>query len=182
MLRRKKPRAESEEINAGSMADIAFLLLIFFLVATTLESDKGLMMKLPPEVRDQTPLNERNVFNIKINAVNALMIEGEIRPDLMGLEDELKTFILNNDKDPTSSESPEKAIVSVKTSRGTDYENFIAVLDVIKGAYYQIYGARVGLSSQEYRSLKLDIPDQKAIYDQGKEGIPMNISIAEPDS
>ena len=181
MLKRKKPRAESEEINAGSMADIAFLLLIFFLVATTLETDKGLSMKLPPEQQDQAPLNERNVFNIKLNSLNALMIEGEIRSDLLGLEEELRTFILNNGMDPGSSESPEKAIISVKTNRGTDYENFIAVLDVVKGAYYHIYGARVGLTSQEYRSLKLDKPAQKALYDKGKEGIPMNISIAEPD-
>ncbi|MEL7148015.1 MAG: biopolymer transporter ExbD, partial [Bacteroidota bacterium] len=89
--------------------------------------------------------------------------------------------ILNNDKDPSSSESPEKAIISLKANRGTDYESFIAVLDEVKGAYYEIYGARVGLTSQEYRRLKLDEPAQKALYDRGKEGIPMNISIAEPD-
>lgn len=181
MLKRKKPRAESEEVNAGSMADIAFLLLIFFLVATTLTTDKGLMLKLPPEDRPQTELNERNVFNIKLNSSNALMVEGEVRDDLRGLDGELEEFIMNNGTDPLSSESPAKAIISLKTNRGTDYEKFIEVLDEVKGVYYNIYASRVGLTSQQYRSLKLDKPAHKALYDQGKAGIPMNISIAEPD-
>jgi len=181
MFKKRKPRAESEEVNAGSMADIAFLLLIFFLVATTISTDKGLMMKLPPDEQTEAPLNERNVFNIKVNSLNALLIEGETRENLTGLKGELEKFILNNDRDPQSSESPIKAIVSVKTNRGTDYSKFIEVLDEIKGAYYDIYGSRVGLTSQEYRALKLDKPAQKALYDKGKLGIPMNISIADPD-
>ncbi|MEL6559795.1 MAG: biopolymer transporter ExbD [Bacteroidota bacterium] len=181
MFKRKKPRAESEEVNAGSMADIAFLLLIFFLVATTIGADKGLMMKLPPDEQTEAPLNERNVFNIKLNSANGILIEGDVRENMNGLKNELKDFILNKGKNPQSSESPEKAIISLKTNRGTDYRRFIEVLDEIKGAYYQIYGNRVGLTSLEYRSLKLDDPTQKAIYDRGKKGIPMNISIAEPD-
>lgn len=181
MFKRKKTRAESEEVNAGSMADIAFLLLIFFLVATTIGTDKGLMMKLPPDEQAEAPLNKRNVFNIKLNSANGILIEGDVRESMDGLRNELRDFILNKGRNPQSSESPEKAIISLKTNRGTDYKRFIEVLDEIKGAYYQIYGDRVGLTSQEYRSLKLDNPTQKAIYDRGKEGIPMNISIAEPD-
>ena len=181
MFKRKKPRAESEEVNAGSMADIAFLLLIFFLVATTIGADKGLMMKLPPDDQTKAPLNERNIFNIKLNSANGLLVEGDVRDNMVGLKSELEEFILNKGRDPQSSESPEKAIISLKTNRGTDYKRFIEVLDEIKGTYYKIYGSRVGLTSQEYRSLKLNRPDQKAIYDRGKKGIPMNISIAEPD-
>lgn len=181
MFKRRKPRAESEEVNAGSMADIAFLLLIFFLVATTIGADKGLMMKLPPDEQTKAPLNERNVFNIKLNSANGILIEGDVRNSIDGLKSELETFILNKGKNPELSESPEKAIISLKTNRGTDYKRFIEVLDEIKGAYYNIYGNRVGLTSQEYRSLKLGNPNQKALYDKGKMGIPMNISIAEPD-
>ncbi|MGB3467376.1 MAG: biopolymer transporter ExbD, partial [Cyclobacteriaceae bacterium] len=178
---KKQPRVVYDEINAGSMADIAFLLLVFFLVATTINVDKGLAMKLPPEKQERSPLNERNVFNIKINSLDEIMINGEVRQSLEGLQTELNTFILNRGRKPELSTSPDKAIISVKTNRGTNYERFIEVLDEIKGAYYQIYGNRVGLSSQQYRALQVDKPAQKAIYDRGKAGIPMNISIAEPD-
>lgn len=181
MVIKKQPRAECEEINAGSMADIAFLLLIFFLVATTITNEKGLMMKLPPESQAEAPLNQKNVFNIKLNSSNDMLVEGEVRLSMEGLREEIVEFILNRGKRVDWSESPQKAIISLKTNRGTNYEKFIAVLDEIKGAYYQIYASRVGLSSAEFRSLKLDDPQQKLLYDRGKDGIPMNISIAEPD-
>jgi len=181
MLNRKKNKRIPTEVNAGSMADIAFLLLIFFLVATTIATDKGLAMKLPPEIQEQAPSNERNVFKIKINSSNELLIEGEVRYNLEGLKDELEGFILNNGSRQDWSLSPEKAIVSLKTNRGTDYKKFIQVLDEIKGAYFKIYADRVGLTSAEYRGLKRDDLAQKKLYEEGKRGIPMNISIAEPD-
>ncbi len=184
MFNRKRPRKQQEEVNAGSMADIAFLLLIFFLVATTITNEKGLSMKLPPDPENQTkaPANERNVFNVKINSKNSLLVEGEVRSEIGNLQSEIERFIMNNGEDPNSSVSPAKAIVSLKTNRGTDYKMFIEILDEIKGAYFNIYGGRVGMTSEEYRSLKHDDPNQKDIYDRGKQGIPMNISIAEPDN
>ena len=74
-------RREIPEINAGSMADIAFLLLIFFLVTTTMDTDKGLIRKLPPPidepVDEQDKVKQRNIFEILVNANDQLLVEGE---------------------------------------------------------------------------------------------------------
>ncbi len=171
------------ELNTSSMADIAFLLLIFSLVATTISQDKGLDIRLPPksEFEQELPIQERNLFKIRINGNNQLLVENEVRENAEGLSTEVKAFILNNGRDASSSDSPEKAVVSVKTSRGTKYAAFISVLDELKGAYYEIYGERVGLTSGEYRKLDQNNPEDRLLYQKGKEGIPMNISIAEPD-
>jgi hypothetical protein len=98
-----------------------------------------------------------------------------------GLKEEIKTFVLNEKKDLSLSESPIKAVVSFKTNRGTGYDSFIDVLDEIKGAYYEIYAERAQLTPTEFRQLDTGKPTQLAIYNQAKEGIPMNISIAEPN-
>ena len=90
----------SNEINAGSMADIAFLLLIFFLVTTTIASDKGILNFLPPKQDPNVPppdikKNERNIFNVLINANNDLLVEGEYRRKAEGLDKDFKEFIMN---------------------------------------------------------------------------------------
>ena len=108
------------------------------------------------------------------------MIEGEPRQNLLGMKKEIKRFILNNNLNPSLSENPEKALVSLKTDRGTNYESFIAVLDEIHAAYLEIYAERVNMSVKEFRNLDLKIASNKIIHDKAKEGIPMNISIAEP--
>jgi len=176
-------KVNQEPVNTGSMADIAFLLLIFFLVSTTILQEKGLMITLPPDQEKQPvmPVNDRNLFKISINSKNQFLIQDEPRGDLAGLKADVKMFILNPAAANNLAESPKKAIVSLKSNRGTDYAAFIAVLDEVKGAYYDIYGERVGLSGDQYRHLNLDNPRQLALYEKGKEGIPMNISIAEPN-
>lgn len=181
MIRFKQPTNEPK-VSAGSMADIAFLLLIFFLVATTLQQDKGLMMQLPPDVPPtDTPVKERNLFKIRINSSNQFLVEEEIKPDLAGVIDEIKAFVLNNGADPRLSESPKDAIISIKTQRGTDYAHFILVLDMVKEAYYQMYGERVGLTSDEFRQLDKDDHQQYALYQEARKDLPMNISLANPD-
>lgn len=174
---------QSEGINTGSMADIAFLLLIFFLVSTTILQEKGLILRLPPEVKEPTAveIKDRNVYNIRINSQNTFLIENDLRVHLNGVREEVQRFVLNPEKQAVYSESPEKAVVSIKADRGTDYRTFIAVLDEVKAAYYEVYGERVGLSGAEFRALDLSNPEQKALYDKARIGIPMNISIAEPD-
>ncbi len=165
------------------MADIAFLLLIFFLTTTTIIQEKGLMMSLPPDAEDQPvmPVNEKNLFKVSINSKNQFLIQDEPRETLAGLKEEVKAFVLNYGRNPNLSDNPGKAVVSVKTNRGTEYAAFIAVLDELKGAYYEIYGERVGLSGDSYRQLDLDNPQHRRLYEDGKKDIPMNISIAEPN-
>src|SRR5689334_452384 len=112
------PRSTPEIPNA-SMADIAFLLLTFFLVTTTIANDRGLSMQLPPppeaQQNEEVKIQEHNMFKIQLNSSDALLVEGNPMSDISGLKDEIKKFILNNGRDPLSSDSPEKAIVSYKT-------------------------------------------------------------------
>ncbi|MGK7391122.1 MAG: ExbD/TolR family protein [Candidatus Cyclobacteriaceae bacterium M2_1C_046] len=177
-------RRANPTINSGSMADIAFLLLIFFLVTTTIIQDKGLTVKLPPVPKELTvqEIHERNIFKVIINSNDKIMVQGDVRKSTEGLRDEVKEFILNHNLNPKLSENPEKAIVSLKTNRGTSYKSFISVLDELQAAYYEIYGGRVNMSANEFRKLDLADLSQKKVYLKARAGIPMNISIAEPDN
>ena len=76
----------SAEVSTSSMADIAFLLLTFFLVTTVIDDHRGIPMILPHLTKDATPWNERNIFSIQINSQNALLIEGEPRQNLSGIK------------------------------------------------------------------------------------------------
>ncbi len=176
-------KPQKPTINSGSMADIAFLLLIFFLVTTTIKQDKGLLLKLPPPPQDKVDveIHERNLYKILINANNQFLVEGELRQDLEGLSSEIKPFILNYGKDPNLSDSPKEAVVSIKASRGTNYSHFISALDEVKKAYYEIYAGKVGLTPGQYISLNHQNAAEYNLYRKGKQGVPMNISIAEPD-
>jgi hypothetical protein len=93
-----------------------------------------------------------------------------------------EAFVLNNGRDPNSSDNPDKAIVSFKTDRGTSHRRFIELLDIIQGAYYDIYAEQAGVTNAEFRDAASDlsIPKNKDIYDRGRAGIPLNISIADP--
>lgn len=178
------PRATPEIPNA-SMADIAFLLLTFFLVTTTIANDRGLSIQLPPPPDPnaaEVKFQQRNLFTIQVNSSDALLVEGEPMEDVTGLKEEIKKFIMNNGADPKSSDNPEKAIVSYKTDRGTSHKRFVQILDIIQGAYYDIYAERAGVSNRMFRDAASDlsIEENKEIYEKGRKGIPMNISIAEP--
>jgi len=175
-LRKLKP------INAGSMADIAFLLLIFFLVTTTIKSDQGITLQLPPANNEKIPpglIAERNLFKILINAQDQVLAEGEVINDLSSIKPQVKEFILNPKNLQHQAVSPQKAVISLKTHRGAGFEVYIEVLDLLKGVYYEIYGERVGLTSKQFRALDLKVPEQHSLYQKARQGIPMNISIAE---
>lgn len=168
----------NNEVNAGSMADIAFLLLIFFLVTTTIAEDKGILVKLPPwsdEEPDITQLKERNVFSVLVNAENQLLVRDE--PMKIGrLREAAKEFIRNPSKLANMSESPNKAIISLKNDRGTEYTTYLAVYNELKGAYEDLWDAESMRRYNQPFSEDMEFAKRKAI----KTEIPMVLSEAEP--
>ena len=182
-----RKKRDAGEVNAGSMADIAFLLLIFFLVTTTIASDKGLAIRLPPKPDPNDPppevrFNERNLFKILINSQDRMLVEGEPMDDASQLRDMVQTFVMNKGRDPESSDNPIEAVVSYKTDRGTSYERYIEVLDELQGAYYDLYAQQLGITAKQVREITDQEPSVQEKYDDLKSEVPMNISIAEPSS
>lgn len=150
-------KRSAPEVNAGSMADIAFLLLIFFLVTTTIETDTGLNRKLPPiddsEVKPPV-IRERNIFTVNINRHNQLLVEDELM-ELKDLRKAAVEFLDNGGgvapddctyckgkKDPHSSDNPDKAIISLKSDRETKYATYISVQNELVAAYNQLRDRR----------------------------------------
>lgn len=108
----KQRRIFKNEINPGSMADIGFLLLIFFLVSTTINEDKGILVKLPPidESTQIAKIADRNLCRILVNKDNHLLVRGkEMSP--LTLNDYLKEFIMNPAKNPKLAKLPSKAVI-----------------------------------------------------------------------
>jgi len=143
-------RRAAPEVNAGSMADIAFLLLIFFLVTTTIETDSGISRKLPPPQDEEVPppiLKEKNIFVVELNKNNDLLVE-ETPMELKDLREAAIKFLDNGggagedacnycqgSKDPSSSDNPTKAVISLRNNRETNYETYIAVQNELVAAY-----------------------------------------------
>ena len=178
-----KPRKKRDaEIPSASMADIAFLLLIFFLVTTTIDADKGIYMQLPPKLDEQEPpeINQRNLLNVLVAADGQVLIDNEVT-NVGAIRDIVKRHILNNGREPQLSVSPDKAVTSFKTKRGLPYETYIAVLDEIKSAYNEVRDQasqqEYGVPYLEYRS-RLEEDEEDVIGDQ----YPLKISLAEPDA
>ncbi len=146
-------KRSAPEINAGSMADIAFLLLIFFLVTTTIDKDKGLIRQLPPPIDENQPpppvIKNKNLFIVQVNRNNDLLVENE----LMELKDVRQAAIdfLDNggfksgeegycdycegDRLSDSSDNPTKAIISLTSDRLTDYDTYVAIQNELGAAY-----------------------------------------------
>ena len=123
-------RRATPEVNAGSMADIAFLLLIFFLVTTTIEKDKGIARQLPPKQDEQPPVDikEKNIFVVTVNKEDQILADNELM-DIQDIRQAAISFLDNGgdgscayckgEKDITSSDNPEKAIITLKSDRET---------------------------------------------------------------
>ncbi len=139
-------RKGAPEVNAGSMADIAFLLLIFFLVTTTIETDAGLDRMLPPiePPEEDVIIKQKNIFTVNINKNGQLLVEDELM-DLKNLRSAATAFLENNAdgscnyckgrRDAASSDNPTKAIISLKNDRETKYSTYITVQNELVGAY-----------------------------------------------
>lgn len=142
-------KRSAPEVNAGSMADIAFLLLIFFLVTTTIETDSGINRKLPPmeEQEEDIIIKQKNIFTVVVNKNNQLLVEEELT-DISDLRSLAVEFLDNGGgtgeeacdycqgaRDSKSSDNPDKAIISLKNDRETSYKVYIAVQNELVAAY-----------------------------------------------
>ncbi|PWG05548.1 ExbD/TolR family protein [Polaribacter aquimarinus] len=204
-------RRDTPEINAGSMADIAFLLLIFFLVTTTMNVDSGVSKKLsekPPADYVPPVIKEKNIFEVNINRNNELLVEGE-RMEVKDLKDAAVKFIDNGggegkvengvatgpcnyckgERSEKSSDHPNKAIISVQSDRLTEYGTYLTVQNELLRAYAEL---RNRLSLERY---KIPFPELEEAYkdDRDNEDLkkkvediktsyPQIISDAEPTS
>jgi len=159
------------------MADIAFLLLIFFLVTTTIDVDKGVLVKLPPwseEEPETLDMKKRNVYSVLVNADDQLLVRGEPQ-SVKTLRANAKEFIMNPNKRPDMAENPRKAIISIKNDRGTSYKTYLEVYNELKAAYNEL---REESANRKFgKSFEFLPKDQQK---QIRSEIPLVISEAEP--
>lgn len=144
------------EVNAGSMADIAFLLLIFFLVTTTIEVDSGISRLLPPiQPPNEKPeiIKDKNIFQVIVNKNDQLLVEDQLM-ELKDLKAATVKFVDNGGgvgedacsycqglRDPASSDNPSKAVVSLQNDRETSYKMYISVQNELVAAYTELRNA-----------------------------------------
>ena len=169
----KKRKIAEATIPTSSMADIAFLLLLFFLVATTIDVDTGIGLVLPEYVKDRSTVEvpKDRMAAVLINANGDALLDG--KPiSIFQLKDKIKERLRSKIDLPHNK----KLIVSVKTDRKTKYNSYIQALDQIKGAYFELWDE---YSNQNYGRKLDDLPndEQKVVKDK----IPIIISIAEPE-
>ena len=200
---KKRERFEAE-IPTSSMADIAFLLLIFFLVTTVIDVDTGIGMVLPPPLDDTVtppPIPDRDMLKVLVNAEGAVLIEDK-PASVATIRERVHEHVTNNGENPELSRSPQKAIISLKTDRQTPYRIYVDVLDEMRAAYISLRDNKAReLGFPNYAAYKKDFNDQRDAYeenmlslgleidkdaadypqDEVKEAWPLRISIAEPD-
>ena len=180
------------EINAGSMADIAFLLLIFFLVTTTMDVDTGITRRLPPPVEKDiidVPVKDRNVMKVLVNSRDMLMVDGK-QVDVSMLKDLAKRFMAIY---PDDGEHPEtqvkfikeinkeittsKGIISLKNDRGTSYAMYISVQNELAAAFNEMKNdMSIRLFGVKYTQLV-----NKDRIKGVNSAVPIRISEAEPE-
>ena len=202
-------KRELQEINAGSMADIAFLLLIFFLVATTMDVDTGLTRLLPPipeeEQEQEVKVKERNVLVVLINRSDQLMVDGEFGTRLDQLKDITMEFFTNPNREEDLPEMEEKEIefppgsspllppdgvwrgevskgvISLQNDRSTTYQKYLQVQNELVAAVNQLRQDFCKLYfNKDYDDLNMNIPREKEIAEAIRDVYKMNISEATP--
>ena len=177
-------------LNTGSMSDISFLLLTFFLLTSSINTDQGIQRKLPPppQGKDETKIHKRDILTVLVNMNDQIMVNGEFLSDVRLLKDKTKEFIENPANDPTLSDKKRvyieeldieanvsKGVVSLQNDRGTSYEMYIAVQNQLAAAFNELmeeYSQRhLGKSFKQLNST-----EQKGV----RKVIPISISEAEP--
>ncbi len=182
---------KTPSINSSSTADIAFLLLCYFLMTTTMGSQTGLSRRLPQmpdpnQKQEDIKINKRNIVIVKINSADRILAGNE-PIDISQLKDKIKEFLSNPAEDPNLPEKEvkdienygpypvSKGVISLQNDRGTSYRAYIAVQNELVKAINEL---RDDLSYRTYGKpfLRLDETQQEVI----KDCIPQNISEAEP--
>ena len=184
-------RKGAPEVNAGSMADIAFLLLIFFLVTTTIETDAGLDRMLPPIEPPDTDvvIKQKNIFVVNINKYGQLLVEDQLM-DIRDLRAAAIAFLDNGGsptgtpeycnyckgkRDEKSSDSPQKAIISLKNDRETTYSTYITVQNELVAAYNDLRNREAkrlyGRDFTEMESENLNPETPSSVRDELKEKV-----------
>jgi len=175
MVKIKKRKLGEAEIPTSSMADIAFLLLLFFLVSTTIDVDTGIGLTLPEfiEVKDQVfvPISKDRLANLLINEQGDVLLDGDVIA-IPQIKNNLKARIESKINQPKNK----KLIVSVKTDRKTNYNLYIQALDQVKGAYAEVKDT-YATSVYGRKLYDLTQDEDKDV----REKIPTIISIAEPE-
>lgn len=197
-------KRSAPEVNAGSMADIAFLLLIFFLVTTTIETDSGISRRLPP-IDPDTPdieMKKKNILIVLVNKDDQLLVNDE-PAELEDLKQKAVEFLDNGGgqgeeacnycqgaKDPTSSDNPDKAVISLQNDRLTSYKMYIAVQNELVAAYNDLREREAQrLYGKSYRQMEKNFADASWRGDKDKlkeqldvlKGMyPQKLSEAEP--
>lgn len=184
MLKKKRGVRPTPEIPLASQADIAFLLLCFFLVVTTFDTDTGIYMELPPPLDENvTPpeIPSRNLLNVLVNAQGQVLIDREY-VQISDIRPLVVRFVTNYGREPGLSDNPRAAIVSFKTERSAAYEMYLRVLDEIKMAYLEIRNsvARSEYGVADYATYRSLLGEEDE--DQIRQDFPQRISIAEPDA
>lgn len=190
---------KTPEVRADSQADIAFLLLIFFLVATTMNTDTGIARMLPPmppedQQQEEIKVKERNLFLVFINGRGDIMAgaSGKQEPiDLSQLKERAKEFIVNPMDDPNLPERIDKEIeltdgskwvypvsegvISLQTTRDTNYQSYIMVQNELTRAFNEV---RDEVAIRKFGAKFADLPeDQRNAISKA---VPLKISEAEP--
>lgn len=178
-------------LNTQSTADIAFLLLCYFLMTSTMDQQSGLQRRLPPmpdqnQKTEDTKVNKRNIIIVKINSSDRLFA-GDQLMDVSQLKDKIKEFITNPNNDPNLPEREmkniegygeypvSKGVISLQNDRGTSYRAYIAVQNELVKAINEV---RDDFCKQNYgKAYTFLTEDQQKIV---REAIPQNISEAEP--
>ena len=183
-------KRKTPDVNASSQADIAFLLLIFFLVATTMNTDAGINRTLPPwsedVVEQERDINERNLLQVRVNQYDQILAAGK-EVQIFQLKDIAKDFFLNRNNDPDlpvrevkeieliGSYPVSQGVISLQNDRGTSYEMYIMVQNELTRAVNEI---RDQISIERFGATfnELDEARRKAV----QEAQPTAISEAEP--
>lgn len=169
----KKKKIPEAAIPTASMADIAFLLLLFFLVATVIDVDTGLGLTLPEINEDQeiVKISPDRMAAVLVNENGDVLVDGNVVP-VFQIKDMLKERIASKNDLPSNK----KMIISLKTDRKTVYNIYIAALDQIKQAYFEV---RDEYSNGKYGKKYGDLNEEE--QSDVKDVVPIIISIAEPE-